>query len=217
MKESITCSACQAETQDEFGIRRSPNFLFGPYGLVPWMRRHLVPCISAARYLRVRGLAFTLRKSFVVAGAAVRARLRKDQPKAWKTPVIDSAVLNLQMGDWIEVKPLEEILQTLDSQGKNHGLFFTNEMKLHCGRRYRVFKRVESIFNEFTKEQRKVQNTVLLETVFCQGEGLGCCRSCFHMWREAWLRRAPGPALEVAGGAGKTQLAILQSVSGNRQ
>jgi len=70
---------------------------------------------------------------------------------------------------------------------------------------------VESIFNEFTKEQRNVKNTVLLETVLCQGEGLGCNRSCFHMWREAWLRRVDGPGVELSNAVANPLLPILNN------
>lgn len=37
-------------------------------------------------------------------------------------------------------------------------------------------------------EIRKLKNTVLLDGVMCENL-YGCDRSCFHFWREAWLRR----------------------------
>jgi hypothetical protein len=43
---------------------------------------------------------------------------------------------------------------------------------------------------EGSGELRKLQNTVLLEGVMCDGI-FGCDRSCFQFWREAWLRRVP--------------------------
>ena len=211
MNDQTINSACQAEVHDEFSLHRSPVFLYGPSGLLPRLRRLSVPVISAGRYLRDRGLVFTLRKAVWFATSAVRQKSASSQVQVWKTPAIEGAVLNLQPGEWVQIKSLEEVMGTLDSQGKTHGLFFTNEMKLHCGRRYRVFKRVESIFNEFTKEQRTVRNTVLLETVFCQGEGLGCNRSCFHMWREAWLSRSDAPLPE----GGKEQSAPSFTILNN--
>jgi hypothetical protein len=168
---------------------------------------------AAFRYLRTRGLAFVVRKTFSAAAGAVQ---KKAEVPVWKTPAMAGVSLDLKPGDWVEVKTLEEIQTTLDSNGKTHGLFFTNEMKLHCGRRYRVFKSVNSIFNEFTKEQRKVKNTVLLDTVFCRGEGLGCDRSCFHMWREAWLRRAAEPAQESSPSFGDPRLPVLNNLPGRR-
>ena len=62
-------------------------------------------------------------------------------------------------------------------------------MRLHCGKRYRIFKRLELMFDEYEKSQRRVKHTVLLENVLCEGAGIGCDRPCFLYWREAWLRR----------------------------
>jgi hypothetical protein len=89
----------------------------------------------------------------------------------------------------VEVKSLPEILKTLDDKGRHHGLVFTPEMRQHCVKQYRVFKRLELMFDEYHKSQRRVKNTVLLEGVVCGGAGIGCDRSCFLYWREAWLRR----------------------------
>jgi hypothetical protein len=101
-------------------------------------------------------------------------------------------VLDLQPGELVQVKSLAQILRTLDAKGRNHGLVFTPEMKKHCRKSYRVFKRLELMFDENHKSQRRVRNTVLLDHVLCEGTGLGCDRSCFLYWREVWLRRVPG-------------------------
>jgi hypothetical protein len=98
-------------------------------------------------------------------------------------------VLNLQPGEWIEVKSRDEILQTLDVHAKNRGLRFVPEMFDFCGRRFRVLKRVEKICIENTPDVRRIRNTVLLEGGLCNGGGIGCDRACFHFWREVWLRR----------------------------
>jgi hypothetical protein len=100
-------------------------------------------------------------------------------------------VLDLQPGELVQVKSLAQILTTLDAKGRNHGLVFTPEMKKHCRKSYRVFKRLELMFDENHKSQRRVRNTVLLDHVLCEGTGLGCDRSCFLYWREVWLRRVP--------------------------
>jgi hypothetical protein len=106
-----------------------------------------------------------------------------------KTAFSIDEVLELQQGELVEVKSLSEIMQTLDSAGKQRGLIFTPEMRKHCGRRYCVLKRLELMFDEHSREQRQVRNTVLLDGAYCEGEGIGCDRSCFLYWREAWLRR----------------------------
>jgi hypothetical protein len=67
------------------------------------------------------------------------------------------------------------------------------EMKNFCGNTYKVFKKVQVITLESTDEVRKLRNpAIFLEGVYCNGEHHeGCERSCFHYWREAWLKRIP--------------------------
>jgi len=99
--------------------------------------------------------------------------------------------LNLQPREWVEVRLLKEIFATLDEQGKLRGLRFTREMEKFCGKRFKVYKRLEKIILEATGELRRIRTpTVLLEGVFCDGKAHGGCdRSCFCFWREAWLKR----------------------------
>ena len=98
-------------------------------------------------------------------------------------------VLNLKPGELVEVKSEQEIWATLKSR-RNKGLYLMKEMRKLCGKRFRVYKRLEKMMLEDSGEFRKVKNTVLLDGVMCDGEEpYGCDRSCFHFWREAWLRR----------------------------
>jgi len=101
------------------------------------------------------------------------------------------ATLNLQPGELVEVRSEKEIFATLDHEGKLKGLRFTREMRKFCGKRFRVYKRLEKIILEATGELRTIKTpTVLLEGVFCDGSAHGGCdRSCFCFWREAWLKR----------------------------
>jgi len=99
-------------------------------------------------------------------------------------------VLNLQPGEWVEIKSEREILSTLDQKGRYKGLGWMCNMRNFCGKRYRVFKRLETMILESNRQYRKVKNTVLLENVLCDGKDwYGCDRSCFHFWREIWLKR----------------------------
>ena len=99
-------------------------------------------------------------------------------------------VLNLRSGDLVEVKSEEEILATLDENKKNKGLLWMIGMRRFCGKKVRVYKRLERILLESTGEHRQLKNTVLLEDAVCDGLAFGGCdRSCFHYWRECWLRR----------------------------
>jgi hypothetical protein len=102
--------------------------------------------------------------------------------------------LNLQLGEWVEVKPLRSIMQTLDERGKNRGLYFSPDMHLWCGQRRRVKGRLERIIVDGTGQMRKLRNTVSLEGSTCgcdyMGFDMGACARCeLTYWREIWLRR----------------------------
>lgn len=117
----------------------------------------------------------------------------KNQPLLSRTNInqhSDNGVLGLQPGELVEVKSVEEIMETLDYNRRNKGLRWMTGMKKHCGKQYRVLKRLERIILEDSGEFRNMKNTVLLEGVYCDGKEFGNCnRCCFHFWREAWLKR----------------------------
>jgi hypothetical protein len=102
--------------------------------------------------------------------------------------------LNLQPGEWVEVKSFEEIQATLNSFNKLRGLGFAPDQKHFCGKRFRVTGRVERMILEWTGELKKLNDTVALDAVHCDG-GLcrACPRNCYFLWREDWLKRVDGP------------------------
>jgi len=109
-----------------------------------------------------------------------------------KTP---TAVLGLQPGEWVRVKPYPEILATLDPNNKNRGLWFDAEMVRYCGGTYRVVKRVRRILDERTGKMLEFSNPcIVLQDVFCRAETtenrLFCPRENLIYWREIWLERA---------------------------
>ena len=55
----------------------------------------------------------------------------------------------------------------------------------------KIFKKVETILLESTGELRKLRSpTLFLDGVLCDGSQQGgCARSCFHFWRDVWLKR----------------------------
>ncbi len=110
-------------------------------------------------------------------------------------PVPEIPPLNLEPGEWAEVRPIEEINETLDAAQKYKGLYFMPSMERYCGGHFRVFKKVKTIRLEGSGEVRQLKSpTVFLEGAYCDGERhQGCDRACFHFWREAWLKRIPGP------------------------
>jgi hypothetical protein len=102
------------------------------------------------------------------------------------------AALNLQPGEKVRIKNVEEINKTLDAEGKFQGCLFTREMWDFCGEEFVVFKRVNMFLNETNNRIQKISHTVLLEGAYCTGQrafGEKCDRSCFLFWKEAWLER----------------------------
>jgi hypothetical protein len=138
--------------------------------------------------MRTRGLRGTAKKLASFLGA----RSRSSSPRAAAIP---AEVLNLQPGEFVEVRSAPEILATLDADSRLRGLAFLPEMLPYCGKRFRVFRRLEKLFLEESRQIRRTRNTVLLEGVMCDGKALGCDRSCFLFWREAWLKRVGDGAL----------------------
>jgi hypothetical protein len=100
---------------------------------------------------------------------------------------------DFKVGELVEVRSENEIISTLDENGKLDGVAFMPEMKKFCGKRFKVLKKVEKIRIETGEEIRKVNNpTFFLEGVVCDGEISGPCdRACFCWWRESWLKRIP--------------------------
>lgn len=108
-----------------------------------------------------------------------------------KTPTLS---LGLRPGDTVEVRPVEEIAQTLDTGSRNRGLFFDGEMIPYCGGRFRVASRVERIINERSGEMLEMKSPcIVLEGVSCRAHyskaRLFCPRAITHYWREIWLRK----------------------------
>jgi hypothetical protein len=106
--------------------------------------------------------------------------------------------LGLQPGEWVEVKPMSSIKDTLNERGENRGLYFSPDMRLLCGRRFKVKSRIDQIIVDGTGEQRRLRNTVCLEGSTCgcayMGFGMGGCSRCeVTYWRESWLYRVDGP------------------------
>ena len=101
--------------------------------------------------------------------------------------------LNLQPGDLVRVKSLEQIRETLDAEGKHQKLLFAPSMAEYCGDVMRVQKRVERIVLEASTRQRAIKDTVLLEGATCDGVCHRLCpRQSLLFWRECWLEKVNG-------------------------
>jgi hypothetical protein len=99
--------------------------------------------------------------------------------------------LNLQAGEFVQVRSKDEILATLDQKNKNRGLLFDSEMIRYCGGTFRVLKRVNQIVDERTGKMMRMKSPcIVLEGVACVSEyHRWCPRAIYHYWREAWLQR----------------------------
>jgi hypothetical protein len=112
-------------------------------------------------------------------------------PKGATTP---KAQLNLQVGERVRVKPLGEILKTLDFRYRNRGLYFDPDYVPFTEREYQVARRVKQIVDEKTgKMIRFKSDAIVLENVVCEGRYAVCRRFCpraiVPYWREIWLER----------------------------
>lgn len=109
-----------------------------------------------------------------------------------KTPTL---ALDLKPGEWVRIKPIGEIINTLDTQGKNRGLHFSRDMASYCGKRYRVRSRLDRMISESDGKMMQLTNTVVLEGIVCDCPFTigGCPRKVFQYWREIWLERCEAP------------------------
>ncbi len=108
-----------------------------------------------------------------------------------KTP---TEVLNLQPGDLVEVKSVDEIEETITQDGFNRGMRYDLEMNKYTGKRYRVQDRVTKLIHEKTGKMVTMKSPCIkLENVYCRAEctekRLGCPRASNTYWREIWLKK----------------------------
>lgn len=115
-------------------------------------------------------------------------------------------------GDWVEVRSKEEILATLDAEGRLEGMPFMPEMLEFCGKRIRVRARAHKTCDTTNPvSQRAVPNGVHLENARCSGAAHGGCQAaCMLYWKEAWLKPADAPdAPPPPRGQGCTEDALV--------
>ncbi len=121
----------------------------------------------------------------------VRKLVGLDEIGRLKGPATENSKGNLDLkpGELVEIRPLSEISETLDGEGKNKGLTFEPEMTIYKGP-YEVDRQIDRIILEATGQMRTLTHTVALKGVSCQGL---CARNCPRAnpiyWREIWLRR----------------------------
>jgi hypothetical protein len=120
-------------------------------------------------------------------------------PDGKPTPV---EKLDLQPGEWVEVKKPAEIMPTLTEKGFNRGMRYDMEMLKYSGKRYKVQMIVDKIINEQTGKMMPMKTPCIqLEDVYCRATctpmRLGCPRKMNTYWREIWLKRVPAPGAKA--------------------
>ena len=100
----------------------------------------------------------------------------------------------LRAGDWVEVRSRAEILGTLTG-GKLDGLPLMPQQLEYCGQRFMVYKRAHKTCDTVNNTGgRKMDATVHLEALRCNGEAYGGCgAACLMFWKQKWLTKVSGP------------------------
>jgi hypothetical protein len=97
--------------------------------------------------------------------------------------------MSLRAGDWVEVRSKEEILHSLDEDGRLDNLPFMPQMFEYCGRKFRVFKRAHKTCDTVNYTGgRSLPDGIHLD-LRCNGQVYGGCQAaCLIFWKEAWLK-----------------------------
>lgn len=159
---------------------------------------HLVKLLIAAAYRKFVQFGYGYNIKIRLYNAIQRVRggkpypvLTPAVPEGAKTP---TELLDLNPGEWVEIKPTDEIFATLNQQAMNRGMAYTDEMMQYSGGRFRVQMRVDRLINEKTGKMMEMKNPCIqLEDVFCRAcmtsKRIGCPRASNTYWREIWLKR----------------------------
>ena len=107
----------------------------------------------------------------------------------WLEPSSSALVVPPQNRGFARVKPLNEIVRTLDGAGRRDGVMFSPAMARFAGGRFPVHKRVQPV--AATWWRRPGAGWYILEGIRCLGEPLTadgpCHRGCGLLWHESWL------------------------------
>ena len=149
---------------------------------------------SGGHSVTLRPIALFLAPSWVAGeaskikrGVTKRADARRHAPTRFRRGGVDGA--GTQGRDVVEVRSREEILETLDSDGRLEGLPFMPQMLEYCGRRFTVIASAHKTCDVVAGEGRRLVRCVHLD-VRCDGKAYGGCQAaCLIFWKEDWLKR----------------------------
>jgi hypothetical protein len=109
----------------------------------------------------------------------------------------------MKAGDWVEVRPLSEILATLDAHGCLDSMPFMPEMAGLCGTRFQIWKSAHKTCDPTGATDLRRMKDAVHGTTRCSGEAHGGCEArCLIFWKKDWLKPVNGPA---PGGAVREQ------------
>jgi hypothetical protein len=154
----------------------------------PYLREYTSGNVPLGRFLRVTA------RAAIVEPARKLGLMAEVALPGTATGSAAEPLLDLQPGEWVQVKTPEEVAATLTAAGKNRGLFFDREMLPYCGKRYRVRRRLNRFIDDRTAQMVELKSDcVTLEGVVCSGDlsyaRWFCPRAIYSFWRECWLRR----------------------------
>ena len=96
---------------------------------------------------------------------------------------------------WVEVRSKEEILRTLDKNGRLDELPFMPQMFQYCGQRFRVYKSAYKTCDTVSGDYagRRLPDVMHLN-IRCDGQAYGGCQAgCLIFWKTAWLKPVDDP------------------------
>lgn len=98
-------------------------------------------------------------------------------------------------GEWVEIRSVEEILATLDADGRLDGLPFMPEMLRFCGQRVQIEKSAHKTCDTIVRPRGlKMRDAVHLGDLRCDGGAHGGCQAeCLLFWKTAWLKFGDDP------------------------
>jgi hypothetical protein len=104
--------------------------------------------------------------------------------------------MHIVSNTWVEVRTREEILRTLDRNGRLDGLPFMPQMFQYCGQRFRVYKSAYKTCDTVSGDYAglHLRDGVHLD-IRCDGQAYGGCQAgCLIFWKTAWLNAVDGPS-----------------------
>lgn len=212
-------TGCSAESSEPVYVCQSTRVHAASTPLPWWDLRQYVEDLRS-RNVRLpqmaAGLLFFIYQSLAESGLGIGSAmrwaydafqaLRGGPPYPLRAPRIargmrtPSARLDLQPGEVARVRSYAAILETLDQNWHNRGMYFDSEQVPFCNGTYPVLRRVEKLIDEKTGKMMRLKNdAIVLADVVCEARYSKCRRFCprsiYPYWREIWLeRKAPAGA-----------------------